>query len=204
MSADEYLVDTPRLRQFVATIAAIRRQEAEPRAIIAAIRPHFAELLADQTWLPEPYQEIPVTSGMGRGIGTWLLYRAADGRLAFSSLVVAPGAQTPVHDHLAWGLVGLYRGEQDEEVYARRDDGSQEGYARLELIERRALRPGDFYALLPECDIHRVCTTSSGPSVSLHLLGIDNGCIWRHRFDPDAERVEPFRSGYVNAPCPET
>ena len=24
---------------------------------------------------------------------------------------------TPVHDHLAWGLVGLYRGNQDEEFY---------------------------------------------------------------------------------------
>lgn len=31
------------------------------------------------------------------------------------SLVVPPGSMTPVHDHLAWGLVGLYKGNQDEE-----------------------------------------------------------------------------------------
>ena len=59
----------------------------------------------------------------------WLLYRAGDGGLAFSSLVVPAGMQTPVHDHLAWGLVGLYRGEQEEDVFTRRDDASDDGPA---------------------------------------------------------------------------
>ena len=63
------------------------------------------------------------------------------------------------------------------------------------------LQPGDFYELLPETDIHRVRTTSPETSVSLHLLGIDNGCIWRHRFLPEEGKVLPFKSGYVNVPC---
>jgi predicted metal-dependent enzyme (double-stranded beta helix superfamily) len=138
---------------------------------------------------------------MGSGIGTWLLYRTTDGTLALSSLVVPPGAQTPVHDHLAWGLVGLYKGEQDEDVFARRDDGASEEHAELEVIARNQLKRGDFYELLPEVDIHRVKTTSDVTSVSLHLLGIDNGCIWRHRFLPEEERIVPFKSGYVNVPC---
>jgi predicted metal-dependent enzyme (double-stranded beta helix superfamily) len=147
------------------------------------------------------YQEPHPDSGMGSGIGTWLLYRATDGSLALSSLVVPPGAQTPVHDHLAWGLVGLYRGEQEEDVFSRQDDGSQPGQATLRLLEQRRLKTGDFYELLPETDIHRVRTVSDVTSVSLHLLGIDNGCIWRHRYDPEHGRVEPFKSGYVNVPC---
>jgi predicted metal-dependent enzyme (double-stranded beta helix superfamily) len=98
-------------------------------------------------------------------------------------------------------LVGVYRGEQDEEVFVRRDTGDDEGRAVLALAERHALKRGDFYQLLPENDIHRVRTTSDVTSVSLHLLGIDNGCIWRHRFHPEDERVEPFRSGYVNVAC---
>jgi predicted metal-dependent enzyme (double-stranded beta helix superfamily) len=198
---DEFILDTPRLREFVARIKAIRASGSTPEETIEAIRPHFAELLADRTWLPSDYQEIAPTSGMGRDIGTWLLYRARDGSLAFSALVVAPDVQTPVHDHLAWGLVGLYRGRQDEDVFVRQDDGSAEGMARLSLTERRRLQPGDFYALLPVCDIHRVRTTSDVASVSLHLLGIDNGCIWRHRFIPEEDRVVPFRSGYVNMAC---
>ena len=200
---DEYVLDSPTLRRFIENVEEIRHRTRDPRAVIEAIRPRFDELLNDKSWLPERYQEISEDSGMGRGIGMWLLYRAGDGGLAFSSLVVPPGVQTPVHDHLAWGLVGLYRGEQDEEVFIRRDYAATEGHAMLELSERRALRPGDFYELLPETDIHRVRTTSDVTSVSLHLLGNDNGCIWRHRFEPEANRVEPFRSGYVNVECPE-
>jgi len=196
-----FVLDTPVLRRFIGEVEGIRQSLADPAAIVAAVRPHFATLLADPTWLPARYQEPFDGSGMGSGIGMWLLYRAEDGGLAFSSLVVPPGAQTPVHDHLAWGLVGLYRGTQDEEVFRRRDDGSVDGEARLELSGRHALSPGAFYELLPENDIHRVRTTSAVTSVSLHLLGNDNGCIWRHRFHPDEGRVEPFRSGYVNVPC---
>jgi predicted metal-dependent enzyme (double-stranded beta helix superfamily) len=190
------------MRRFIEAVNAIRAAETDPSAIVAAIRPHFAELLGDPSWLPMQYQEPAAGSGMGSGIGLWLLYRAGDGGLAFSSLVVPSGAQTPVHDHLAWGLVGLYRGEQVEEVFTRRDDGAQGDRADLVLAERQALRPGDFYELLPHNDIHRVRTTSPVTSVSLHLLGNDNGCIWRHRYHPEEGRVEPFRSGYVNVDCP--
>src|SRR5262245_44881499 len=132
---------------------------------------------------------------MGGGIGQWLLFRAGDGSLSLFSLVVPSGSETPVHDHLAWGLVGLYQGTQDEEVYEHRSDG-------LELVESRALTPGDFYALIPPGgDIHRVRTTSKETSVSIHLLTNDTGCVWRHRFEPETGETAPFRSGYVNAPC---
>ncbi len=198
---EEYVLDNGRMRGFITEVNAIRQAAPDSRAVIAAIRPHFAELLADKDWLPATYQEPFAGSGMGSDIGMWLLYRARDGGLAFSALVVPADAQTPVHDHLAWGLVGLYRGEQDEDVFARRDDGSVEGRAHLDLIERHTIQPGDFYELLPENDIHRVRTTSTVTSVSLHLLGNDNGCIWRHRYHPEESRVEPFRSGYVNIDC---
>jgi predicted metal-dependent enzyme (double-stranded beta helix superfamily) len=200
---DEYVVDNPRLRAFIAAVSRVRHEYDDPLAVISAIRPHFADLLADKTWLPAQYQEPAENSGMGSGIGTWLLYRAGDGSLALSALVVPPGAQTPVHDHLVWGLVGLYRGTQDEDVFSRTDDGAVEDEATLTIRESRQLEPGDFYELLPETDIHRVRTTSPETSVSLHLLGIDNGCIWRHRFLPEEQKVVPFKSGYVNVPCDE-
>jgi len=201
-AGEEWVVDNPRFRAFIAEVNRIRRSSDDPRTVIDGIRPVFAALMADDGWLPERYQE-PAESGMGSGIGTWLLYRTLDGSLALSALVVPPGAETPVHDHLAWGLVGLYRGEQEEEVFARRDRGDDDGRAEVVLAERRRLRQGDFYELLPETDIHRVRTVSETTSVSLHLLGIDNGCIWRHRFVPEEGAVLPFKSGYVNAPCEE-
>jgi 3-mercaptopropionate dioxygenase len=198
---DEYFFDNPFLTRFIETVNDIRARETDPGAIVQAISPHFADLLATPGWLPQTFMEPKEGSGMGSGIGMWLLYRSGDGGLAFSSLVVPAGAATPVHDHLAWGVVGLYRGEQDEIVYGRTDDGKSEERATLEPIIRRPLKPGDMYELLPETDIHQVRTTSAETSVSLHLLGNDNGCIWRHRFVPEEGRVEPFKSGWLNVPC---
>jgi 3-mercaptopropionate dioxygenase len=192
---DEYMLDTHVVRSFVDSVRAAIGESASPADAVERIRPRFADLLADPDWLPDVYREPAPESGMGGGIGPWLLYRAGDGSLSLFSLVVPPGAQTPVHDHLAWGLVGLYRGTQDEEIYAR--DGDD-----LRLTESRALAPGDFYALFPpRDDIHRVRTTSAETSVSIHLLTNDTGCVWRHSFDPDSGEEMPFRSGYVNVPC---
>jgi predicted metal-dependent enzyme (double-stranded beta helix superfamily) len=195
MPSDEYMLDTPTVRSFVAGVQAAITGAGSPEEACRAIRPGFAELLADPAWLPAAYQEGDPQSGMGGGIGQWLLYRAGDRSLSLFSLVVPSLAETPVHDHLAWGLVGLYRGTQDEEIYAERPGG-------LELVERRDLRPGDFYALIPPADdIHRVRTTSAETSVSIHLLTNDTGCVWRHAYDPGSGERTPFRSGYVNVPC---
>jgi predicted metal-dependent enzyme (double-stranded beta helix superfamily) len=197
MAADEYLLDTPVVRGFVDAVRAAIEQSDGPADAIDRIRPRFDELLADADWLPDRYREPAPESGMGGGIGQWLLYRAGDGSMSLFSLVVPPDAQTPVHDHLAWGLVGLYRGTQDEEIYAHEA-------GELRLSERRSLAPGEFYALLPpRDDIHRVRTTSPETSVSIHLLANDTGCVWRHAYDPESGEQQPFRSGYVNAPCEE-
>jgi predicted metal-dependent enzyme (double-stranded beta helix superfamily) len=195
VAGDEYLLDTPVVRDFVAGVRAAIEDSGSPAQACEAIRPSFARLLADAAWLPERFQEGDPESGMGGGIGQWLLFRAEDRSLSLFSLVVPSGAQTPVHDHLAWGLVGLYRGTQDEDIYAERGDG-------IELVESRALAPGDFYALIPPTDdIHRVRTTSPETSVSIHLLTNDTGCVWRHAYDADSGERSDFRSGYVNVPC---
>jgi len=193
--SDELVLDTAVVRSFVAGVHAAIGAAASPQAACDAIRPSFAQLLADPEWLPEEFRAAAPDSGMGGGIGQWLLYRAGDGSLSLFSLVVPPGSATPIHDHLAWGLVGLYRGAQDEEIYVKQDGG-------LELVERRLLRPGDFYVLIPpRDDIHRVRTTSAETSVSIHLLTNDTGCVWRHSYDHASGAAKPFRSGYVNVPC---
>lgn len=200
---DEWLLDTPQIREFIATVRARIAESSGPAAAIAAIRPAFARLLADDAWLPEAYQAPAPQSGMGGGIGQWLLFRSAARDLCLFALVIPPGATTPIHDHLAWGLIGLYRGEQKETVFARHNEHQPVADNEpLMLALRRVVRPGDFYPLLPPAmDIHQVRTTSAMPSVSIHLLANDTGCIWRHAYDLATGTVQPFRSGYVNRPC---
>ncbi len=199
-----YLVDAPEIRALIHETRHATRDIPDTAARVEALKPAFARLLGADGWLPREYASPDYSSGMGSGIGQYALYRAEDGSLTLFSLVIPAGAETPVHDHLAWGLIGVYRGRQHETVYRRLDDGRDEASARLEVSRSQTVGTGEFYALLPPIDdIHYVKTLSEEPSVSIHLLANDTACVWRHRFEPSTGVVTPFRSGYSNAPCPE-
>lgn len=205
MTGGEFFGDHQTLRRFISVALGIVRGSAEVSAKLQELRGPYKALLSDQDWLPEKFKQPNENSSMGHGIASLLLYRSELKDLSLSTLVVAPGLTTPVHNHLAWGLVGLYQGEQEEEEFELHDHHAHETASRpLQLRKRRLLKKGDFYELVPPWnDIHRVRTVSSEPSVSLHLLANDIGCVVRQKFDPESGRAEPFRSGWSNAPCEE-
>jgi predicted metal-dependent enzyme (double-stranded beta helix superfamily) len=199
-----FIVDVPEIRALVDLTQRLTQEIPDTAARVDALRPAFGKLLSADNWLPKEYSEPDLKSGMGSGIGQYALYRAEDGSLCLFSLVIPAGAETPIHDHLAWGLIGVYRGTQDETVYRRLDDGADEAKAQLEVARRQTVTPGRFYTLLPPLDdIHYVKTVSDTPSVSIHLLANDTACVMRHRFDAQSGLVTPFRSGYSNATCPD-
>ena len=201
--SDEFICDTPEVRSFIAQVKAILERESSVSEKLAAIRPHFSRMMEDSTWLPDEFRRTPEVGGMGAGIANWLLYRDTKGTLSLAALVLPSGAITPVHDHLAWGLVGLYVGEQDEEVFElERPIEQNDQHANLKMVSKNHLTVGSFYELIPPSgDIHRVITTSAEPSISLHLLTNDVGCVLRHRFVPEKGEIAPFRSGYSNLQC---
>jgi predicted metal-dependent enzyme (double-stranded beta helix superfamily) len=199
-----FLVESVEIRRLIAETERVVRDVPDVTPRLDALKPAFSRLLSSSGWLPDEYASPDHRSGMGGGIGQYALYRAPDGSLCLFSLVIPPGAETPVHDHLAWGLIGVYRGRQQETVYRRLDDGRVEDRASLEVARQQTVAAGDFYALVPPIDdIHLVKTVSDEPSVSIHLLANDTACVWRHRFDPASGHVTAFRSGYSNAACPE-
>jgi len=200
---DEFICDTLKVRQFIGEVRVIIAGTSSVPERLAAIRPLFSQVMADPHWLPNEFHRTYEHGGMGKGIANWLLYRDTEGTLSLSALVLPNRAATPVHDHLAWGLVGLYVGEQDEEIYEPASPNHADGHhSDLKLAERKHLKAGSFYELIPPTgDIHRVISTSQEPSISLHLLGNDVGCILRHRFEPETGAVAPFRSGYTNMSC---
>jgi len=206
-TTEEWYLDNERIRSFVDTVDEAANTHEEIPDLLAALHDPFRDLLTSDDWLPEPYDGL-VPEGyddrgeMGRDIAQWLLYRRAE-KLTLFTLVLPPGVETPVHDHLAWGLVGIYSGRQEEEFYRRADGGDAHiGHAELEHLRTEENGRGDFYELVPpNNDIHSVRTVSDVPSVSVHLLGGDVGCIQRHQFDPDDEFVELFQSHYTNVRC---
>ena len=192
-----FLVDVPEIRSLIDETRRLTADIADTPARVEALRPAFGKLLAADHWLPKEYGEPDLKSGMGGGIGQYALYRAEDGSLCLFSLVIPAGAQTPIHDHLAWGLIGVYRGVQHETVYRRIDDGGDDSKAVLEIARHQTVKHGEFYTLLPpRDDIHYVKTVSDTPSISIHLLANDTACVTRHRFDAASGIVTPFRSGY--------
>ena len=197
-----FIVDVPEIRALIDETQKLTSKITDTRKRVDALRPAFATLLGSNDWLPQAYGEPDLKSGMGGGIGQYALYRAEDGSLCLFSLVIPAGAQTPIHDHLAWGLIGVYRGVQDETVYRRVDDGKNESKATLEVARQQTVKHGEFYTLLPPLDdIHYVKTVSDTPSISIHLLANDTGCVVRHRFDATNGTVAAFRSNYSNAKC---
>src|SRR5262245_301115 len=197
-----FIVDVPEIRALIDETRRVTETIATNAVRVDALRPAFARLLAADGWLPEAFAQPDLSSGMGGGIGQYALYRAEDGSLCLFSLVVPQDVSTPVHDHLAWGLVGVYRGRQLDTTYDRLDDGADPERATLRVATQQTVAPGEFYTLLPpDGDIHYVKTVSPEASVSIHLLANDTACVWRHKFDPEAGTVAAFRSGYSNVKC---
>jgi predicted metal-dependent enzyme (double-stranded beta helix superfamily) len=200
-----FIVDVPEIRALIEETERLTLEISDAAVRVEALRPAFGRLLAADGWLPDEYAQPDTKSGMGGGIGQYALYRAENGSLCLFSLVIPAGSETPVHDHLAWGVIGVYRGRQAETIYRRTDDGADESRATLEVARRQTVGRGEFYTLLPPLDdIHFVKTVSRGPSVSIHLLANDTACVTRHRFEPKTGAVTPFRSGYSNAQCRES
>ncbi len=185
------------LKAFIAEVEQVVATSADRRNTIARLTPSFAALLADPTWLHADFR-LPVA---GRFV-QYAIYRAEDASLSVMAMVVPPAVATPVHDHRAWGLVGVYQGRQREKVYRRLDDGARPGFADLQQVAENTLAPGDITTLLPpEGDIHMIETISAEPSISIHVLGNDIGCQHRHRYDVEHKAVHRFKSGYINTSC---
>ena len=204
MSGGEFFVQERPVHDFIAQVHSVLERNPDINQRLASLRLPYRRLLEDQSWLPEEFRQINPNSGMGGGIASWLLYQSSTKDLSLFALVVPPGVTTPIHNHLAWGLVGLYQGEQEEEEFeVEQHDHLHPGdNVRMNRRFLRVLKPGEFYELMPPYnDVHRVKTISAEPSISLHLLANDTGCVTRQKFDETTGRVDAFRSGWSNKPC---
>ena len=189
-----------KLARFVKGVVEVSRIGLAPEESIERIYPQFQDMLDSPDWLAEEFK-VPLPGKFAQ----YLIHREADSSLSVMAMVVPAGCTTPVHDHLAWGRVGVYQGSQLETVYHREDDGSNPDRAHLIHVATNVLKVGDITRLVPpEGDIHKIETLDEDqPSISIHILGNDIGCRWRHAFEVENEKVLDFRSGYVNAPCRE-
>ena len=117
-----------------------------PHAVGEALRPFLG-----CPGILTPEQE----AGDPRRYRTHLLHVPDDGAYSLVAAVWRPGQRTAVHDHIAWCVVGVHRGE--------------------ELVEYgHTVGPcGEVTVLTPPGDIHAVVNDGTAVAASLHVYGAD-------------------------------
>lgn len=179
-----------RLQRFVQQLSeTIERSEGEA-ALLAEATPLLEALIAHDDWLPEAFAQ-PHPAHYQQ----FLLHADPAGRFSVVSFVWGPGQATPIHDHTVWGLIGMLRGSEEGQHFARDAQGRWQPHGPAQR-----LLPGQVDAVSPSIgDVHRVRNLLADQvSISIHVYGADIGKVQRHVFTEDGS-TKSFVSGYANA-----
>jgi predicted metal-dependent enzyme (double-stranded beta helix superfamily)/rhodanese-related sulfurtransferase len=183
------LSDTPRLHQFVTQLDDVIKHAKDEAAILERGKVLLGELVAHDDWLPDDFAQ-PNPERYQQ----YLLYADPEDRFSVVSFVWGPGQSTPIHDHTVWGLIGMLRGGELCQPFAKNAGGRW-----FPSSEQTRLDPGHVEAVSPTLgDVHRVWNAfADQPSISIHVYGANIGKVSRHVFHEDGT-VKDFVSGYSN------
>jgi len=146
------LADTPRLQKFVTDLDDLLEGTTDEAAILASGKTLLAELVAQDDWLPDAYAQ-PNPERYQQ----FLLYADPDDRFSVVSFVWGPGQATPIHDHTVWGLIGMLRGAELCQPFAKNAQGHWQPSG-----EQIRLEQGHVEAVSPTIgDVHRVWNAMS-------------------------------------------
>jgi predicted metal-dependent enzyme (double-stranded beta helix superfamily) len=156
---------------------------SEPDELVGAICPLMKRLIrSDRSFLtPQHFTENPEHYARN------LIFMAPDDSLSLYSLVWLPGQWTPVHDHGAWGVVGVIEGLLEERSYMSLDGQiHSDSGIRLKRGGCILLDEGSVTSFVPNPDhIHVSGVATDRPrAVSLHLYGRNMNSF--HVYDVEA------------------
>jgi predicted metal-dependent enzyme (double-stranded beta helix superfamily) len=182
-----------RLRAFIAALAELVDSHPYETDLLHRGGKLLGQLVRHDDWLPDEFA-IPDPARYQQ----FLLHADSRQRFSIVSFVWGPGQSTPIHDHRVWGLIGMLRGAEFSQGFARTTDG------RLEK-EGPAIRldPGHVETLSPRSnDIHQVSNAFADQvSISIHVYGANIGAVKRAVYQADGSE-KLFISGYSNAFLP--
>jgi predicted metal-dependent enzyme (double-stranded beta helix superfamily) len=147
---------------FASFVRDAERLIGDPHAIAERLGP----LLATDGWLA-PEHQLPGRDSYRQH----LLHVSSCRRLSVVALVWLPGQRTPIHDHVSWCVVGVYRGFERETHYRLSE---RDGRRRLEPVSEFEAPAGHVEALVPPAqNIHEVAAAGPGKTISIHVYGAD-------------------------------
>lgn len=176
------------LQQFIEDLDHITASARQPQEIVAAANPLLAQLVRNPHCIEPCFKRHGVTT-----YGRYMLHRAP--RFNVTSVVWGPGDTAKAHNHDTWGLVGVLENELQETRFRRRDDGSKQGFADLEMTVVNSNIAGMVSTLLPpEDDIHEMLNVTQKNTVEVHVYGKDLAHMQRLQFDVAKKSVKFFAS----------
>jgi predicted metal-dependent enzyme (double-stranded beta helix superfamily) len=123
----------------------------------------------------------------------YLLYKDPDSGFTIRAVTIKPRFRAPIHDHgYLWALYAVCRGATEMEVFARTDDESEPGTARLEVARRFRISQGES-ASFPTYAIHRPTNLGDDWLVIVNVYSGDLAEVDRHRYDPDTHKAIAYR-----------
>lgn len=182
-----------RLRQFIGDLAQLLDDETEEAAILDRGQNLLQQLVAHDDWLPEE-----LAQPSPERYQQFLLHADSRQRFSVVSFVWGPGQRTPIHDHRVWGLIGMLRGAEYSQGFARSESG-----ALIPAGDAIRLEPGQVEAVSPRIgDVHEVSNAyDDRVSISIHVYGANIGAVKRAVYLADGSE-KPFISGYSNTRLP--
>ena len=152
----------PVFEKFIQDLRAVWTELSDMEARMQRGRSLLEELVKDEN-LRQASKSWPSTEGRKN----LLFYEDRDFGFAINGVVRAPGRKGSVHDHAhAWTAYGVLDGTESLERFRRVDDGTQEGYAKLELESVSEGKAGKV-DLVPPFDIH---AEQGGPTRSVAVI----------------------------------
>jgi predicted metal-dependent enzyme (double-stranded beta helix superfamily) len=182
------MADRYSLADFVQDLDRITRAESSQAKLIAAAKPLLAELVQNPNCI-----ELRFKQHGGKIYGRYMLHRAP--LFNVTSVVWGPGDGAKAHNHETWGLVGVLENELQETRFRRRDDGTNEAWADLEVTAVNSNKAGMVSTLLaPDDDIHEMLNVTRNNTVEVHVYGKDLANLLRLQFDVANRSVKFFAS----------
>jgi len=119
-----------------------------------------------------------------------------DSGLILVRAMFGPEKMTPIHSHGSWGVIGVYKGRDQYQVWQRLDEGTGAGEAKVALVEERILEPGEAVVLpAPPQDIHAQRGHDGQPTYEYVLFGANTMVLPRLYFDPAQSTAQEVLPG---------
>ena len=180
------------VRSFIEDLKALRAAAPCEAALLRGARALVRRLqMSKHDWL-RPWMCVPGTQPGAAGVHR--LHEEPDHTLAVFVVTWLPGEETPPHDHATWAVIAGVSGRETQHWWSRLDDGSVPGHAEVARSYSETIDAGSIVTMTSQA-IHSVHNDSDGPSVTLHVYGMDVDFTDRYKFDPEARTRSAYRMG---------